>query len=114
VPSISASAASEALRRAAFSYQRFFADVRPWYRPLVFKSSVFAAATAHGVVSVFGDRLEPQDVWEPGHPGIVTTVGGDFAFPEPARIDAFRRALYAWYRENASSERFARALLRSL
>ncbi len=113
-PSIPAADASLALRRAAFSYQRLFANVRPWYRSLLFKSGIFAAATAHGVVSVFGDRLEPQDVWEPGHPGIVTAADGDFAFPEPARIDAFRRALYAWYRENASSERFARALLRSL
>lgn len=113
-PAITAADASRALRRAAFSYQRLFANVRPWYRSLLFKSGIFAAATAHGVISVFGDRLEPQDVWEPGHPGIVATVAGEFAFPEPARIDAFRLALHAWYRENASSERFARALLRSL
>lgn len=113
-PSIPIAAVSDALRQAAFCYQRLFANVRPWYRPLLFKSGVFAAATAHGVISVFGDRFEPAGGWEPGHPGIVTAKGDAFEFPEPARVDGFRRDLYSWYRENASSERFARAFLRVL
>jgi len=112
-PRIAASEASEILRTCSFVWFDYF------HRPdvetsVVLKSSAFAAACAHAVISVFPHR------------GSMVSIDGDrlpgpfFVEPDSSEVpDAAARAkvaveIYAWYQRHTSSEILVRGIAKAL
>jgi hypothetical protein len=112
-PRIAATEASEILKTCSFAWFDYFVH-RDVEMSVILKSSAFASACAHGVISVFP------------HPGSAVSLGGDRLpgpfFVEPDRSEvpgANDRAkisadIYNWYQQHASSEFLVQGIAKAL
>lgn len=113
LPRIDSSAAAEILSTCVFAWMDYF------HQPgaamaTIFKSTVFAAFCAHGVIPVFprdGASISLEQETLPG-PFFVAATEQNL----PAEGDRIRIAhsLHQWYRRNASSEHLARTVATAL
>jgi hypothetical protein len=106
-PEVSADDASRLLSQASFSWLDYFGndEMSPG---MIFKSTVFAAANAHGVITIFSHRENSLALGQDSFPGPWFLTSREARFPDPARLSEVREKNYAWYWAHASSPRLAR------
>lgn len=104
-PDVPAEEASRHLLSSAFCIQRILRGDHPFDPPLLFKSGVFAAAAAHGVVTVLTDRSVSRAPEGNDLPRFVTPASADYPFPEPGEMAALPSSLNRWYHAHASRAR---------
>ena len=91
---------SAALCRARYLYLAYFDHDPPRYPVLAMKSCVFAAASAHGVITVFGHTGMAGLRARTGFPGYVSLGGSGFGFPPAVR--ELSEEIHAWYQRESS------------
>jgi hypothetical protein len=108
-PQIDAADASAILRKCSFAWIDYFhrEDVPG---PVIFKSSIFAAACAHAVVPVFPHRLSPLALGSDVLPGPYYLGRTDRDLPAAAERSGIAAQHHDWYHRHASSEVLAPAV----
>jgi hypothetical protein len=106
-PEVSAEEASGLLTQASFSWLDYFGkgEMSPG---MVLKSGVFAAFSAHGVVTIFSHREEFLALGQDRFPGPWFLTPNGARFPDAARLSEVREQTYSWYWTYAASPRSAR------
>jgi hypothetical protein len=106
-PEVSAEEASWLLTQASFSWLDYFgkSEMSPG---MVFKSTVFAACSAHGVVTIFSHREEMLGLGQDRFPGPWFLTPNGARFPDPVQLSEVREKIYSWYWTHAASPRLAR------
>jgi len=108
-PRIAAAEASEILRACSFAWFNYF--TRPGVETsILLKSSAFAAACAHGVISVLPHRGAPISIDGDQLPGPFFVESGVSEVPSPENRPKVARAIYDWYQRRASSDCLVRGL----
>jgi hypothetical protein len=74
---------------------------------MVLKSSVFAACSSHGVVTIFSHREEFLALGQDRFPGPWFLTANGARFPDPAQLSEVREKIYSWYWTHAASPRVA-------
>jgi len=106
-PEVSAEEASRLLTQASFSWLDYFgkSEMSPG---MVLKSGVFAACSAHGVVTIFSHREEFLALGQDRIPGLWFLTPNGARLPDAARLSEIREQIYSWYWTHAASPRLAR------
>jgi hypothetical protein len=112
-PKVTAKEASRLLTQASFSWLDYFgkSEMCPG---MVFKSGVFAACSAHGVVTIFSHREEVLALGQDQFPGPWFLTPLSARFPEPDRVGEIREKIYLWYWAHAALPRVARLYAEAL
>jgi hypothetical protein len=102
-PRIAAAEASSILRTCSFAWFNYFG--RPNVQTsILLKSSAFAAACAHGVISVLPHRGAPISVDGENLPGPFFVESDVREVPSPQDRPKISGAIYDWYQRRASSD----------
>jgi hypothetical protein len=112
-PEVSAAEASHLLAQASFSWLDYFGKTR-MCPGMIFKSGVFAACNAHGVVTIFSHQEDTLALRNDRFPGPWFLTPEEARFPDPARLREIREKIYAWYWTHAASPRVARVYAEAL
>ncbi|AFY69019.1 hypothetical protein Pse7367_0717 [Thalassoporum mexicanum PCC 7367] len=110
-PQIEVAKASSLFAQATFAWIHYLRpkEISP---SLVFKSTVFASCSAHGVLSVFSHQETGTTINNDPHPGVfyITIAGSTrVSFPTAADLPAIRQKVYQWYHRHASAKMVAKA-----
>jgi hypothetical protein len=81
---------------------------------MIFKSGVFAACNAHGVVTIFSHHEDTLALGSDRFPGPWFLTPEEARFPDPARLGEIREKIYSWYWTHAASPRLARVYAEAL
>jgi hypothetical protein len=102
-PEIAASEASEILRTCSFAWFDYFRrhDVE---FSMILKSSAYAAACAHAVISVFPHRGAPISIERDRLPGPFFVESNNREVPAAAERPKVAANIYEWYQRHASSD----------
>lgn len=112
-PDLDATDASALLADCSFAWIDYFGTGKVW-PGMIYKSSSFAACSAHGVLSILSHSQPPPPINGDAFPHWYFVSRGRASFPEPAQIAAARKKVYAWYHRHASAECTARAYAEAL
>jgi len=112
-PEVTASAASDILRRCTFAWIDYFGTDKVW-PGMIFKSGSFAACCAHGVVPVLSHAEAPSPLEGDSMPGWFFITPQAARFPEPDEVAALAGKFHAWYHRHASAECAARGYAEAL
>jgi hypothetical protein len=106
-PEVTPEEASHLLSQASFSWLDYFGkgEMTPG---MILKSSVFAACSSHGVVTIFSHREESLALGQDRFPGPWFLTQNGARFPDPVRLSEAREKIYSWYWTHAASPRLAR------
>jgi hypothetical protein len=108
-PGIAVVEASAILRTCSFAWFNYFG--RPNVETsILLKSSAFAAACAHGVISVLPHSGAPISIDRENLPGPFFVESDAHEVPSPQDRPKISRAIYDWYQRHASSECLVRGL----
>jgi hypothetical protein len=112
-PQIDAVSASAILRECGFAWIDYFhrPDVPG---PVIFKSSAFAAACAHGVVPIFPHPLSPLTLGSVALPGPFYVGDTDQNLPAAAERSRIAEQYYKWYQRFAAADQLAPAVAKML
>jgi len=112
-PQISTLVASELLAKASFAWLDYFGTGKVW-PSMVFKSGIFAAYSAHGVITVFSHHETKAVIDGEYYPGIFYINAQEIHFPEMKQITKIRQKIYNWYHRHSSFELIAKAYAKVL
>ncbi len=112
-PQVEASFASEILSRCSLGWLDYFHQPASPVDAL-FKSSVFAALCAHGVVAVLPHKTAPLVLEGEILPGNFFIDRAGAKLPSASERADVARTLYDWYHRRASVEQLARVIGRAL
>jgi hypothetical protein len=111
-PDLDEDSCSEIFRQSSYLYLRYFETDRPILPAQILKSGVFAAANAHGVVTIVDHEGMESLHDDAGHPGLVSKRAGRWSVP--ANLTALPDLLMDWYQQNSSLERMSQLIMQRL
>jgi hypothetical protein len=112
-PGVASAEASSILSASSFLWLDYF-DQPDVPLEFVLKSTAFAAACAHGVVSVFPQPSSEVSIEGDRLPGPFFVEEDSAELPAPADRAKVAERLYDWYQRHASSDHLARVIARVL
>ncbi len=112
-PQVDGAVASEILSRCSFGWIDYFRHPAAPVDAL-FKSSVFAAFCAHGVIPVFPHRTSPLALEQDRLPGLFFVDPLSAQLPSPDERAKTGCEIYDWYQRCASLKRVARVMAEAL
>ncbi|MDJ0633603.1 MAG: hypothetical protein QNJ34_10480 [Xenococcaceae cyanobacterium MO_188.B29] len=101
-PDISAQEVSNFFADAQFCYQYYFNTPQADNPNLIFKSGVFANASAHGVIPVMGNESMEAALNCFGYPGFIYMKNNDFEINSQYEFNLWSKKIHAWYQQSCS------------
>ncbi len=101
-PDISAQEVSNFFADAQFCYQYYFNTPQADNPNLIFKSGVFANASAHGVISVMGNAGMETALNCFGYPGFIYMKNNDLEINPQDELKLWSKKIHTWYQQSCS------------
>jgi hypothetical protein len=112
IPSASAEKCSEIFSKSKYCYINYFDEKKAINPELLFKSGVFAAANAHGVITVIPSSGFGNFSSSSSHPGVIWKDG--FSWQEPKDNSLSTESILHWYHIHSSLKGMAKLIFSHL